>query len=183
MSKVSTAFRVVLAISAALVGSSARPAHAEERQRYFGGEVPPGMHVEREKDATLIVVGLTGFAVSYGVPMGLAMSAKPKDDSASALLIPVAGPVLELVALANTPTDSLAAEAAKGMAIVLATPLFVFDALVQAGSLLAVGLGIAGVGGKDYLVPNADPSLQARRVRLTPSLSARSVAVSLSMTF
>jgi hypothetical protein len=170
--------------TAGVVLSSAATARADDRLRYFGGEVPEGMHVERERDETLIIAGSAGFAVSWGLPAGLASTAGPKDDAAKMLFIPVAGPVIALVEMAHTKEDTLAGDAGKSIALVFATPLFVFDALVQAGSLLAIGLGAAGVGGKDYLVPN-EPQLYLgiHRLRLSPSASPDRVGLAVAATF
>ena len=71
------------------------PAPLPSRMRYIEGRpIPPGYHVESEPRKGLITTGAILLAVPYGISASIAASSKHDGDTA--LLIPVAGPFIDL---------------------------------------------------------------------------------------
>ncbi len=116
---------------------------------------PPRPHDEgevaatyRREDNTKILGGGLLFAGTYGGSVGLALWARKENADASALYIPVVGPIVEIVtmerSIQHSSTQDRVRYGFQRLGSLIAYPLLAIDAIGQAGGL---GLFVAGLVG------------------------------------
>lgn len=89
----------------------------------------------------LFVVGVVGFALSYGVSAAIGASVEIGGEKVFApLLIPVAGPVINIGTIASRDDDKVKIDGQ-------GASLLILDTLIQAGSLGAIVVALAGKSG------------------------------------
>jgi hypothetical protein len=120
---------------------------------------PAGYHVEARIRERMVLAG----ALFFGIPYTLSCVAGVVDTDARALIVPVAGPILQLSRRPQTTGDAIS-DAGNRLGT---SVLLVADAFAQTSGAIALIVGLAWQ--KEVLVPDGGVSVRATPMRVGES--------------